>query len=182
MKDGAIVTFTEDRHIFRVYGGTAAQCGFWWNLDAPTSDTETYFEDFAVCPEWNIASHIIRCTVPVGFMAIVGPGQSADCSDNSTLANEEDILQLNGDVCSVTTSHPKYTCEFCAANSDKLDDSACVEELVQGQIGISDGNGSQQETSTAVKQQVSSVGNRQHLPANSLWLIAPAQILFHLYL
>ncbi len=57
-KEAEIVKFTQAHFVYRVYGGEgkASQCGYWWNLDAPQNTTQSYFEQFAVCEEWNDAT------------------------------------------------------------------------------------------------------------------------------
>ena len=74
----ALVRFTKPHFVFRTYGGEgkANQCGYWWTLNPPQDDKDTYFDHFAICPEWNDASDIIRCRVPVGYVAVVGVGQT----------------------------------------------------------------------------------------------------------
>jgi hypothetical protein len=46
----------------------------------------------------TIATFFIRCTVPKGFDAIVGPGQTAECKDGE-IHGREGIVQLNGNCC-----------------------------------------------------------------------------------
>lgn len=129
-KGAEIVKFTEERSVYRIYGGEnkAQQCGYWWNLEPPVGNVSTYFQEFAVCPEWNDATDMIKCTVPVGYAAVVGSGQSADCDDNSTLAPDESILQLNGAICDVIDRDLSLSCEFCAAREFSLEKSACATE------------------------------------------------------
>jgi hypothetical protein len=73
-----LVRFVEPHFVFRTYGGyqKASQCGYWWVMDPPKGAKDTYFDHFAICPEWNDATDIIRCRVPVGYVAAVGVGQS----------------------------------------------------------------------------------------------------------
>jgi hypothetical protein len=74
----ALVRFVEPHFVFRTYGGyhKASQCGYWWVMDPPKGAKNTYFDHFAICPEWNDATDIIRCRIPVGYVAAVGVGQS----------------------------------------------------------------------------------------------------------
>jgi hypothetical protein len=124
------VKFTTERSVYRVYGGgegKAGQCGRWWNLDPPQSDTSSYFLEFAVCPIWNDATNLVRCSVPVGYTALVGIGQSATCPNNTTIVPDQNILQLNGDICSIADMEGEgLTCEWCAAEQFSLETSACV--------------------------------------------------------
>ena len=73
-----LVRFVEPHFVFRTYGGyhKASQCGYWWVMDPPKGAKDTYFDHFAICPEWNDATDIIRCRIPVGYVAAVGVGQS----------------------------------------------------------------------------------------------------------
>lgn len=119
--------------MYRVYGGEgkASQCGFWWNLDAPQDTTKSYFEEFAVCEEWNDATHMVRCNVPEGYNAVVGIGQSATCANNETIVPDDGVLQLNGAICDIANQEgPGLICEWCAADGEALHDSACVERLL----------------------------------------------------
>lgn len=132
-KEAEIITFTKSHHVYRVYGGEgkAGQCGFWWNLDAPQDTTKSYFEEFAVCEEWNDATHMVRCNVPEGYNAVVGIGQSAACANNETIVPDDSVLQLNGAICDIADQEgPGLTCEWCAADDEALQDSACVARLL----------------------------------------------------
>lgn len=119
-----IVTFTEEHDVYRVYGGDgkASMCGFWWTLSPPGNiypanpllSADDYLSElFAVCPEWNDATEIIRCNIPVGYNAIVGIGQTADCADGTTLIPSEIDLQLNGPICNLIQEDPTISCTFC---------------------------------------------------------------------
>ena len=134
-----IITFTQPHYVYRIYGGeegNASQCGYWWNLDPPANSTTSYFEEFAVCTEWNDATHLVWCRVPVGYDAVVGMGQSADCANGDTIVPEEDVWQLNGNICEIASlPHAAdvegrgLTCEWCAADDASLQDSDCVADL-----------------------------------------------------
>jgi len=131
--EAQIVTFTEPHFVYRIYGGEgkASQCGYWWNIDPPMNSTASYFEQFAVCDEWNDATNMVRCNVPSGFHAVVGTGQSADCANNATIVPDDSVLQLNGNICEIANMDgPGLTCEWCSATTESLQDSVCVEELV----------------------------------------------------
>lgn len=133
-----IVTFQEEHDVYRVYGGEgkASMCGFWWTLSPPGNiypanpllTADDYLSElFAVCPEWNDATEIIRCNIPVGYTAIVGIGQTADCADGSTLIPSEVDLQLNGPICNLIQEDPTISCTFCKTNQDGLQLSTCVQ-------------------------------------------------------
>lgn len=124
-----LVRFVEPHSVFRTYGGVhkASQCGYWWTMDPPTGSRETYFDHFAICPEWNDASDIIRCRVPVGYVAAVGVGQTVDCpKSGGHLSPDPSNLQLSGDICTASVKMENHlSCEYCSSNVFDLGQSAC---------------------------------------------------------
>jgi len=124
-----IVEFVEPHFVFRTYGGDhkASQCGYWWTMDPPAGARDTYLEHFAICPEWNDASQIIRCRVPVGYVAAVGVGQTVDCPiSGGHLAPDPWNLQLNGDICTASVQMEQHlSCEYCSSNVFDLEKSSC---------------------------------------------------------
>mmetsp|Transcript_32168 Transcript_32168/g.68078 ORF Transcript_32168/g.68078 Transcript_32168/m.68078 type:complete len:268 (+) Transcript_32168:160-963(+) len=125
----ALVKFVEPHFVFRTYGGEnkARQCGYWWVMNPPAGDKDVYFDHFAICPEWNDASYIIRCRVPVGYIAAVGAGQSVDCPESGGhLSPDPANLQLNGNICSASVQIEKHlSCTYCSSNDFDLAKSAC---------------------------------------------------------
>ena len=129
LKEFEIVSFTEAHDAYRLYGGNATECGYWWILAGETTataasssgancfpqdpanvDFTTYAQDlFAVCPEWNSGTFIRRCTIPVGYNAIVGIGQSVNCSTTDILTPNQNVLQLNGNVCDAAATTATIT-------------------------------------------------------------------------
>jgi hypothetical protein len=157
LREYEIITFKEEHDVYRVYGGEdkAKMCGRWWTLSPPGNiyptfpllTADEYLNDiFGVCPEWNDATQIIRCNVPAGYNAIVGLGQTAICNDTSILTPSERELQLNGQICDLT-SDPNVSCTFCATDKDGLQLSTCVQiEDYDGYIDItSDASGGSRE-------------------------------------
>lgn len=140
LREFKIITFKEEHDVYRVYGGRAEQgkavmCGFWWTLSPPGNiypknpliTAKSYERDiFAICPEWNDATQIIRCNIPAGYNTIVGIGQTADCDDGSTLIPSETDLQLNGQICNLI-SDPAVSCTFCSTDKSGLQLSTCVQ-------------------------------------------------------
>lgn len=137
LREFEIITFKEEHDVYRVYGGDdkAGMCGRWWTLSPPGNiyptfpllTADEYLTDiFAVCPEWNDATQIIRCNVPAGYNAIVGIGQTADCADGNTLIPSETELQLNGQICNLI-SDPTVSCTFCSTDKSGLQLSTCVQ-------------------------------------------------------
>lgn len=132
--EAKVVRFNEPTFVFRTYGGEgkAQQCGYWWVLNPPSGSKDTYFEHFAICPEFNDATYIVRCLVPTNFTAIVGEGQSIDCVEGdptTRLTPDSWNLQMNADVCSGVTKMEKHlACSYCSTDQFALEDSACSNE------------------------------------------------------
>ena len=61
LKEFQIVHFLENHTAYRVWGGPASECGYWWILAPPSDCVEVcprygevdFRTVFAVCPEWN---------------------------------------------------------------------------------------------------------------------------------
>lgn len=126
-----IVRFVEPHFVFRTYGGEnkANQCGYWWVLDPPTGNKISYFDHFAICPEFNDATDIVRCRVPEGYIAVVGVGQSIKCESGVTMMPDPMELQLNGDICTQATKQDSHlACEYCSSNLFNLEYSSCSNE------------------------------------------------------
>jgi hypothetical protein len=64
---------------------------------------------------------------PVGYKAIVGIGQTADCADGTTLIPLEVDLQLNGPICNLIQEDPTISCTFCSTKQDGLQLSTCIQ-------------------------------------------------------
>mmetsp|Transcript_53854 Transcript_53854/g.62186 ORF Transcript_53854/g.62186 Transcript_53854/m.62186 type:complete len:294 (+) Transcript_53854:118-999(+) len=116
LKEFEVVTFVTTHNAYRVYGGNATACGYWWILAPDHNDCfrpilddvnyTIFANDYvAVCPEWNTGMYLHRCKIPAGYNAVIGIGQSANCTSNGQLLTPDPtILQLNGDVCSASVS------------------------------------------------------------------------------
>ena len=132
LKDFQIVQFAKDHDAYRLFGGNAPSCGFWWSL-APEEDcydakpavgVEQCRNNFAVCPEWNAGTNIQRVTIPAGQKFIVGIGQSATCQDGTVLEGAPALLQLNGGACKVDVRGGGN--DTCGTDWDDVYDSPCV--------------------------------------------------------
>lgn len=138
-----VVTAVQDHFMYRVYGGPASQCGYWWVLAPPSNvypveppiDKEEYMSElFAICPEWNNATSVIRCSLPAGTNLVVGPGQTATCPDGTTLIPSPTILQANGNGCAVTTEGDQE-CAFSKTFQYSLQESPVVRTTATGSNG-----------------------------------------------
>jgi len=123
--EAQVVKFNKPGFVYRTYGGNARQCGYWWVLNPPSDRREAYAKHFGMCPSFNDVDYIIRCHVDANFTAIVGPGQSMDCPNNSTVYPDPNVLQLNANVCKETVMFEKHLpCTYCTAD-EFLQNSAC---------------------------------------------------------
>ncbi len=127
--DGGVTSYgvailVKPHDTYRIWGGPASKCGYWWMM-APDDDAipanmtiGTYTEIYAViCPSWNNATNITRCTLPVGAAVVVGPAQTAKCAAGdggegieTLVPAANDTLQLNGDICGTM---PDVVCVSC---------------------------------------------------------------------
>lgn len=130
LKAFQIVRFMDNHTAYRVWGGPADECGYWWDLAPPENcmqvcpeyDDAYFREVFAVCPEWNTMSNVTTVNIPVGTAAVVGVGQSANCTDGLVINPSDAILQLNGDACSFSDGYVS-----CATDENDLQASACIQ-------------------------------------------------------
>merc|ERR1719343_274766 len=123
--EAQVVKFNEPGFVYRTYGGNAKQCGRWWFLNPPTDEREAYAKHFGICPSFNDIDYIVRCRIDAGFTAIVGPGQTMDCPNNSTVYPNPNVLQLNANVCKEVVMFEKHLpCTYCRAD-EFLQNSAC---------------------------------------------------------
>ena len=134
LKEFQIVQFAKDHDAYRLFGGSAPSCGFWWSL-APEDDcynakpavgVEQYRSNYAVCPEWNAGTNIQRVTIPAGQKFIVGVGQSATCQDGTVLEGAPALLQLNGGACKVDIRGGGN--DTCGTDWTDVYDSPCVSQ------------------------------------------------------
>eukprot|EP00931_Biecheleriopsis_adriatica_P116869 TRINITY_DN92455_c0_g1_i1.p1 TRINITY_DN92455_c0_g1~~TRINITY_DN92455_c0_g1_i1.p1 ORF type:complete len:227 (+),score=24.66 TRINITY_DN92455_c0_g1_i1:72-752(+) len=115
--DFVIAETTRTGWFHRVYGGEAQKCGWWWTLPtqeesydtAPPITMADYMYDSGVCPEWNAGTYMVTCPVAPGFKFVAGQGQSAQCSDGTLIKPPANMLQVNGDICSLASSN----CTVC---------------------------------------------------------------------
>mmetsp|Transcript_46396 Transcript_46396/g.94494 ORF Transcript_46396/g.94494 Transcript_46396/m.94494 type:complete len:226 (-) Transcript_46396:146-823(-) len=117
--DFQIVESTEPVILHRVWGGPAKRCGYWWTLPhalaiAPDNRLTLagFMEAMGVCPEWNNGTFLEICSVP-HWKFVVGQGNSATCQWGNTLFPPAALLQVNGDVCSQSSS-----CSTCNLHTE----------------------------------------------------------------
>lgn len=92
--------------------------GSWWSFQQPTGDREQYRIDNAICPEWSALDVVSVCLIKIGSKLVIGPGQSARCSDELTyppstvnqiyLPNNLQQNMLQVENCSAGTPWPEH--------------------------------------------------------------------------
>ncbi len=68
--------------VYRVWDSSKSYTlyGGWWSFDLPKGPREQYRVDNDICPEWSPLNIMSSCTIKVGTKIVVGPGQSAQCT------------------------------------------------------------------------------------------------------
>ncbi len=73
---------------------TQERMGAWWSFTQSDTQYKTraaWRKDNAVCKDWNPAADgIFSCSLAVGELILAGPGQSANCDDQSINKNGKD--------------------------------------------------------------------------------------------
>lgn len=69
--------------VYRIWDQTkpGSLYGSWWSLQQPTGSRDQYRIDNAICPEWSALDVVSVCQIKIGSKLVLGPGQSARCSD-----------------------------------------------------------------------------------------------------
>lgn len=70
--------FTLYRAWNSTYGGS--RLGNWWAFSQPSGLIAGYREDYEICYQWSPIDKLVRCSVKPGTRLVIGPGQSASCS------------------------------------------------------------------------------------------------------
>jgi len=72
--------------VYRLWNSTNPQSrlGRWWGLARPEGSVSGYRRDSAVCYQWSPLDRLTACTLQPGARLVVGPGQSAECSQYLT--------------------------------------------------------------------------------------------------
>ena len=71
--------------------------GPWWALRPPAGSREAYREAYAICRTWNALDIAVTCTLKPGTRVVVGPGQSADCAEQTYPKSPVQQLYLQAD-------------------------------------------------------------------------------------
>nr|WP_202819722.1 hypothetical protein [Thaumasiovibrio subtropicus] len=58
--------------------------GSWWAWEKPAGSVSQYREDYEICYQWSPLDRLVVCDLKPGSKVVVGPGQSAQCSEYLT--------------------------------------------------------------------------------------------------
>ncbi|KZN52994.1 hypothetical protein [Pseudoalteromonas luteoviolacea] len=80
---GQVFVTTQEITIWRAWNSeyTGSKLGKWWTFDKPRGSISQYRRDNVICPSYSPLDMLVSCKVKVGTQVVVGPGQSAKCSD-----------------------------------------------------------------------------------------------------
>lgn len=86
-----VVRLGQDMPVYRLWNGPQAsgqsnRLGSWWAFDTPKGTREGYRRAYEICGTWNELKWVATCTLKVGAVVAIGPGQSvsaATCNDTS---------------------------------------------------------------------------------------------------
>ncbi|TDR81516.1 hypothetical protein [Paludibacterium purpuratum] len=70
--------------VYRVWDASKpyTALGGWWSFSAPQGPRDAYRQENEICPAWSALNKVSHCTIKAGALIVVGPGQSAKCSDD----------------------------------------------------------------------------------------------------
>ncbi|TKC86789.1 hypothetical protein FAZ69_19245 [Trinickia terrae] len=84
--DAKVFKVAQPLTVYRVWdqANQNSQYGRWWSFNPPAGPVGTYRAANAICPEWSALNRVKQCRLKVGAEIVIGPGQSALCSNNLT--------------------------------------------------------------------------------------------------
>lgn len=85
--------------VYRVWDKDKAYTlyGRWWSFSLPVGPRDKYQVDNDICPEWSPLNIMSSCTIKVGTKVVVGPGQSAQCTDRLLPASAVNQVYIPND-------------------------------------------------------------------------------------
>ncbi|AOT10406.1 hypothetical protein [Pseudoalteromonas luteoviolacea] len=80
---GQVFVTTQEITIWRAWNSEyrGSKLGKWWTFDKPRGSISQYRRDNVICPSYSPLDMLVSCKIKVGTHVVVGPGQSAKCSD-----------------------------------------------------------------------------------------------------
>ncbi|MCG7547560.1 hypothetical protein [Pseudoalteromonas sp. Of7M-16] len=80
---GQVFVTTKEITIWRAWNSeySGSKLGKWWTFDKPKGSISKYRRDNIICPSYSPLDMLVSCKIKVGTQVVIGPGQSAKCSD-----------------------------------------------------------------------------------------------------
>ena len=79
---GKVFKVTYPLTVYRVWDNSKSYTvyGSWWSFSPPQGPRDAYREANDICPEWSALDRMSACTLKIGALIVIGPGQSAACA------------------------------------------------------------------------------------------------------
>ncbi|MCG7534197.1 hypothetical protein [Pseudoalteromonas sp. OOF1S-7] len=105
---------TRDFTIWRAWNSTykGSKFGKWWSLEKPLGPVAHYRAALNICPKYSPLDMLVRCTLKAGSQVVIGPGQSAQCSDYFTYPQSDTNQLYLADAGQVTMNCATFYGEF----------------------------------------------------------------------
>lgn len=83
---GQVYEVKKDFTIYRAWNSTnpGSEKGKWWAFNRPEGSVAQYREDYEICYQWSPLDMMTTCNIEAGTQLVIGPGQSAFCSQYLT--------------------------------------------------------------------------------------------------
>ena len=112
---GKVFKVTYPFSVYRVWdsANTSSAYGRWWSFSPPQGPRESYREANEICTSWSALDRLSVCTLKIGAFIVIGPGQSAKCTDASYAKSAVNQVYVQNDA-----KNKQYDVENCIS-SDK---------------------------------------------------------------
>ncbi|MBQ4810829.1 hypothetical protein A7985_10295 [Pseudoalteromonas luteoviolacea] len=76
----------EDITIWRAWNSeySGSKLGKWWTFNKPLGSISKYRRENVICPSYSPLDMLVSCKLKAGTQVVIGPGQSAQCSEYFT--------------------------------------------------------------------------------------------------
>ncbi|MCY7294717.1 hypothetical protein [Alteromonas sp. a30] len=103
---GQVYEVTQSFTIYRAWNSTnpGSEKGNWWAFSQPEGSTAKYREDYEICYQWSPIDMMTQCKIEAGTQVVIGPGQSAFCSQYLTYPTSAAKQIFMTDAASATTN------------------------------------------------------------------------------
>ncbi len=80
--DGAVYQVLKPFTLYRAWNSTNAESelGKWWAFFKPDGAVAQYRKEYNICYQWTPLDMMTECTIKADTKIVIGPGQSAKCS------------------------------------------------------------------------------------------------------